>query len=318
VKPVRDDEAMAPPVASAEAGPVRTLPTLPERAGGKGGVARQFLTIVGPPMAVAAVIVVIWLMLSYFLLEETQRFLLPPPQEVLKVGFLEWDNLRQILVQGLLPTTQVAMTGLAIAIVLGMLWAILMSQAAWIERSTYPYAVIIQTIPIIAIVPLIGFWFQYDFKSRVIACVMISIFPIITNTLFGLKSADANLQDLFTLHGASRMTRLMKLQFPAAIPAIFTGFRISAGLSVIGAIVGDFFFRQGNPGIGRLIDIYRSQLAGERLITTIFFSSLLGIVVFWGFGYLGNRLVRSWHESAQQGRTKGQRLPERPRGGEAV
>jgi NitT/TauT family transport system permease protein len=315
VKPVRDDEAMAPPVASAEAGPVRTLPTRPELAGGKGGLARQFVAIAGPPMAVAAVIVGIWLLLTYFLLEETQRFLLPPPQEVLKVGFLDWGNLQQILVQGLLPTTQVAMTGLAIAIVLGMLWAVLMSQATWIERSTYPYAVIIQTIPIIAIVPLIGFWFQYDFKSRVIACVMISIFPIITNTLFGLKSADANLQDLFTLHGAGRMTRLMKLQFPAAIPAIFTGFRISAGLSVIGAIVGDFFFRQGNPGIGRLIDIYRSQLAGERLITTIFFSSLLGIVVFWGFGYIGNRLIRSWHESAGEGRTRSLRRSEGPRTG---
>ena len=142
-------------------------------------------------------------------------------------------------------------------------------------------------------------WFDYDFKGRVIACVMISIFPIITNTLFGLKSADASLQDLFTLHGADRRTRLLKLQLPAALPAIFTGFRISAGLSVIGAIVGDFFFRRGNPGIGRLIDIYRSQLAGERLITTILISSLLGIVVFWGFGYLGNRLTRSWHESAQ-------------------
>ena len=93
---------------------------------------------------------------------------------------------------------------------------------------------------------------------------------------------------------------MFKLQLPAALPAIFTGFRISAGLSVIGAIVGDFFFRQGNPGIGRLIDKYRAQLQGEQLITAIFFSSLLGIVVFWGFGYLGNRLTRSWHESAQE------------------
>jgi NitT/TauT family transport system permease protein len=267
---------------------------------------------------VAAAIAGIWLFVSYVMLEEQQRFLLPPPQDVVKVGFLDWDNLHAILVTGLLPTTQVAMTGLAIAIVLGTVWAVLMSQAAWIERSTYPYAVIIQTIPIIAIVPLVGIWTDFDFRGRVIACVLISIFPIITNTLFGLKSADASLQDLFTLHGASRMTRLMKLQFPAALPAIFTGFRISAGLSVIGAIVGDFFFRKDNPGIGRLIDIYRSQLAGERLITTIFFSSLLGIVVFWGFGYLGNRLTRSWHESAAEGRTRSRQAPQRLRSGEEV
>lgn len=299
MRPVRGDEAMAPPVTPVEAGPVQRITTRPDRTGGKGGFARKLVRIAGPPLAVAAFIVGVWLFVTYVFLKPDQRFLFPPPQEVVKVGILDWDNFREILVTGLLPTTQVAMTGLAIAIGVGMLWAVLMSQAVWIERSTYPYAVIIQTIPIIAIVPLVGFWFRYDFKSRVIACVLISIFPIITNTLFGLKSSDASLHDLFTLHGAGRMTRLLKLQFPAALPAIFTGFRISAGLSVIGAIVGDFFFRQGNPGIGRLIDNYRAQLASERLFTTIFISSLLGIVVFWGFGFIGNRLTRSWHESAQ-------------------
>lgn len=287
------------PVAPVEAGPLRRVDTRPDWVGRKGGPVRRLLAIVGPPAAVAAVFLGVWLMLSYVLLSETQRFILPPPHEVIKVGFLEWHNLREILVVGLLPTTQVALTGLAIAIGVGMIFAVLMSQAGWVQRSFYPYAVIVQTIPIIALVPLIGFLFDYNFKSRVIACVMISLFPIISNTLFGLKSADANLHDLFTLHKASRRTRLLKLQLPAALPAIFTGFQISAGLSVIGAIVGDFFFRQGNPGIGRLIDNYRAQLAAERLYTAIFFSSLLAIIVFWGFGYLGNRLTRSWHESAQ-------------------
>jgi NitT/TauT family transport system permease protein len=299
VRPVRDDEAIAHPVVSPEAGPVQRVKTQPEGPERKGGFLRQVITIAGPPIAVAALIVGVWYFLSYIFLQPTQRFLLPPPHEVVKVGILDWNNFQEILLTGLLPTMYVAMLGLAISIVVGVSWAVLMSQATWIERSTYPYAVIIQTIPIIAIVPLVGFWFDYDFKGRVIACVMISIFPIITNTLFGLKSADPALHDLFTLHGAGRSTRLLKLQFPGALPAIFTGFRISAGLSVIGAIVGDFFFRRGNPGIGRLIDIYRSQLAGERLITTILISSLLGIVVFWGFGFLGNRLTRSWHESAQ-------------------
>jgi NitT/TauT family transport system permease protein len=276
----------------AQAGTMRT------RAPRKGGPVRQFVVIVGPPVVVAAVFTGFWYLLSYVLLNPEQRFLLPPPHDVIKVGFLNWQHLREVLVLGLLPTTQVALTGLAIAIGVGMVLGILMSQGDWIERSLYPYAVIVQTIPIIAIVPLIGFLFNYNFKSRVIACVMISIFPIITNTLFGLKTVDTNLHDLFTLHDANRLTRLVKLQLPAALPAIFTGFRISAGLSVIGAIVGDFFFRQGNPGIGRLIDTYRAQLAAEQLYTAIFFSSLLGIVVFWGFGYVGNRLVRSWHETA--------------------
>lgn len=285
------------PVATAEAGPVvpATSPSVKPRRG-----IRHMIRMLGPLLAVACLFVGVWLLASYWLLNPTQRFLLPPPQRVIQKGFLEWRNLKEVLVLGLLPTTQVALIGLAIAIVLGMVLAVAMSQAPWIERSLYPYAVIVQTIPIIAVVPLIGFLFSYNFKSRVIACVMISIFPIITNTLFGLKSADASLHDLFTLHGAGRMTRLTKLQLPNAMPAIFTGFRISAGLSVIGAIVGDFFFRQGNPGIGRLIDNYRAQLAAERLYTAIFFSSLLGIVVFWAFGYLGRRLTRSWHESAQE------------------
>jgi NitT/TauT family transport system permease protein len=267
----------------------------------KGGLPRRIVMLLGPPLAIAGVFVGIWYLLTYFVLNAHQRFLLPPPQDVVKVGFLRWYNLHQILL-GLRSTTQVALTGLAIAIVVGMTLAIAMSQARWIERSLYPYAVIVQTIPIIALVPLIGFWFSYNFKSRVLVCVMISLFPIITNTLFGMKSAEASLHDLFTLNGAGRFTRLRKLQLPAALPAIFTGFRISAGLSVIGAIVGDFFFRQGNPGIGRLIDIYRSQLAAAKLFTAIFFSCLLGIVVFWVFGFVGNRATRSWHESAQERR----------------
>ena len=127
-----------------------------------------------------------------------------------------------------------------------------MSQAKWVERSLFPYAVVLQTIPILALVPLIGFWFDFNFRSRVIVCVLIAIFPIINNTLFGLLSADQGQHDLFTLHDSSRFTRLWRLQLPAGMPAIFSGFRISAGLAVIGAIVGDFFFRQGDPGIGKL------------------------------------------------------------------
>ena len=141
--------------------------------------------------------------------------------------------------------------------------------------------VIVQTLPIVAIVPLVGLWLGFNFSSRVIVCVVMSLFPIITNTLFGLKSADPGLHDLATLHNASRWTRLRTIAFPNALPAMFTGIRIAGGLSVIGAIVSDFFFRQGYPGIGRLLDIYRANLNYEGLIAAIFASSSLGIVVFW-------------------------------------
>jgi NitT/TauT family transport system permease protein len=152
------------------------------------------------------------------------------------------------------------------------------------SRSLYPYAVVIQTIPILALVPLLGFWFGFGFGSRVLVCVLISLFPIIANTLFGLQSVQRGYHDLFTLYRASRRVRLWKLELPAALPAILTGLRISAGPSVIGAIVGDFFFGQGEPGIGILIDVYRARLESERLFAAVILSSLLGVIVFWRSG----------------------------------
>jgi NitT/TauT family transport system permease protein len=253
-----------------------------------------------PPLTTLIAVLAVWNAFSYVLLSPDQRFLLPPPHKVVQVGLLDTENLSEIL-RGLWQTTQVALTGLAIALALGVALAVAMSQARWVERSVYPYAVVLQTIPIIALVPLIGFWFDFNFRSRVIVCVLIALFPVITNTLFGLKSADRGLHDLFSLHGVGRLTRLRKLLLPSALPAMFTGFRIAAGLSVIGALVGDFFFRQGEPGIGRLLDVYRNRLESEELFTAIFFSSLLGLVVFWTFGFLANRALGSWHESAGTG-----------------
>ena len=133
-----------------------------------------------------------------------------------------------------------------------------------------------------------------------IVCVLIALFPIITNTLFGLQSVDRGHHDLFTLHGASRWTRLRKLQCPAALPAIFTGLRISAGLAVIGAIVGDFFFRQGEPGLGVLIDNYQlAPRSPSRCSPRSSSPSLLGLVVFWVFGCIGKRVVGPWHDSTR-------------------
>jgi NitT/TauT family transport system permease protein len=254
----------------------------------------------GPPSVVLMLFVGLWYFLSNVVLEDRVQFLLPPPHDVIRRGMLDPDRLVPIL-EGLWSTTLVSVTGLAIAIAIGVVTAVLMSQARWIEASLFPYAVALQTVPILALVPLVGFWFGFNFRSRVLVCVIIALFPIITNTLFGLQSVNRGMHDLFTLHGASRWTRLRKLQFPAGLPAIFTGFRISAGLSVIGAIVGDFFFRQGTPGIGQLLDVYARNLRPEELFTAIFFSSLLGIVMFWLFGVLGRLVTGSWADGAGGG-----------------
>ncbi|HZA81520.1 MAG TPA: ABC transporter permease [Actinomycetes bacterium] len=252
----------------------------------------------GPPAAVFVAVLGIWYGVSYLLLDPQRRFLVPPPHEVVKVSFLDPYNLQELL-EALWLSTRVAFIGLFIATVLGLLLAIAMSQARWVERSVYPYAVLTQTIPILAMVPLFGFWFGFGYVSRVLVVVLFCIFPIIANTLFGLRSVEQDHHDLFTLHDAGRLTRLWKLQLPAALPSIFTGLRISAGLAVIGAIVGDFFFKQGAPGIGILIDLYRSRLQSEQMFAAIIVSSLLGVIVFWLFGFLARRVVGSWHRSAQ-------------------
>ena len=179
------------------------------------------------PMLVFALMIGIWLAISYVLLEPRRRFLMPPPQDVVRVGLLDPRNFSEIL-GALWSTTQVAIVGLAVAIAVGTLVPVAMIQARWIEWSIYPWAVVLQTIPILAIVPLIGFWFQFGFSSRVLVCVLISLFPIITNTLFGLKSSDQAHHDLFTLQRASRIQRLLKLQLPGALPAIVSGWRIAA------------------------------------------------------------------------------------------
>ena len=252
-----------------------------------------------PPLIFLGLFVGFVYTVSYFVLTPQRQFLLPPPHEIIENGLFDRANLHEQLI-ATWDTLKVAAAGLGIAFVIGTALAIAMSQAKWIERSLYPYAVIVQVTPIIAIVPLIAVWFGYDFRARVVVCVLISLFPIITNTLWGLLTVDSNLHDLFTLHKAGRLKRLLKLQLPHAIPAIFIGLRVSAGLSVIGAIVGEFFFRQGTPGLGRLLDLYRARLQTDLLMSTLLFACALGIAVFVVVGFVGNRLTRKWFEASNR------------------
>jgi NitT/TauT family transport system permease protein len=256
---------------------------------------RSLLKGVAPPLGAFVIFVGIAYFFSYVLLSKPRRFLMPPPHEIVKNGFFNHQHLHEQL-NALWDTAQVSISGFLIALGIGLGLAIVMSQAKWIERSLYPYAVILQVTPILAIVPLIAIWFGYDFSARVVVCVLISIFPIITNSLHGLVTVDSNLHDLFTLHRASRVERLLKLQLPHAIPDIFVGLRVSAGLSVIGAIVGEFFFRQGTPGLGRLLDLYRAYLQTDLLMSCLAFCCALGIVSFWLIGLVGHQLTRNWHE----------------------
>ena len=253
----------------------------------------ETVRLIGPPVVVFFLVIGLWYLVTYVLLDPTRRWLLPPPHQVVVEGFFVPKTLDEIL-RGLWQTTKVALLGLVMAFLVGFSMALAMSQAKWVERSLYPWAVASQTIPILALVPMIGFWFGFGTMARVIVCFIISLFPIVINSLTGLLSAEPGLHSLFTLHKANRWTRTLKLQIPAALPGIFTGLRTAAGLSVIGAIVGDFFFGRGVPGVGLLLERYASRLQSEELMATVFVACVLGLVVFWGFGWLGRRMVGHW------------------------
>ncbi len=257
---------------------------------------RELAEKVLPPFVLGIGVLSFWYFISYVVLEESRRFLLRPPHQVLQVGFFDWANFSEIL-GGLWSSTRVALIGLVIAIAIGFFLAMIMSQAKVVERAVFPFMVTLQAIPILAIVPLISFWWGTGQRSRVVVCIIIALFPIIVNTLFGLQSAERAMHDLFTLHRANRVVRLRKLMFPAAMPAVFAGLRISAGLSVIGAIVGDFFFGRGDVGIGQLLRRYANQLQGEELLAAVIMSSLLGIAVFWTFGWIQDLVIGKWHDT---------------------
>ncbi len=252
------------------------------------------------PVVVFIAFIGLWYFFAQVVLPPQKRFLLPVPHRVVREGFMVWhsgtDRGLQPILRSLWDSAQVALIGLVITIAIGMSLAVIMSTSRWLERATWPYLVAIQSAPILALTPLIRALIDGARTQRVLVVVLIAIFPIVSNTLFGLMSAEKSQHELFTLQGASRITRLIKLQFPAAMPNIFVGLRISAGLAVIGAVVGDFYFRQGGVvGIGAQIDIYRSRLWGPELITAIIMASCLGLVVFLFFGWLSRAVIGKWH-----------------------
>jgi NitT/TauT family transport system permease protein len=230
-----------------------------------------------------------------------RRNALPYPHEIVTDGFLplndKVDGLRPILGY-MWPTVKVTLLGLLIAVALGVLIAVLMNLSKGIEKSLFPYAVILQTVPILAITPLLTELFGEELGVRLVVTVLVAIFPVITNMLFGLQSTDRALHDLFTLNHASRWTRLTKLEFPSALPSLMTGIRIASGSAVIGSVVADFFFAKGEKGIGYYIRT-RQQQAIQRpeMFAGTITASLFGIAMFVVIGWITSRAIRNWHDS---------------------
>lgn len=261
--------------------------------------ARRALAAVAVPALALALGIGVWYAVSYLLLDPARRFLLPPPHQVVSRSLADPVHLEPML-QALGVTARIAAIGFVLAALIGIGTGSLMNQARWVERLVYPYAVMLQVIPVLAIVPLIGLWFGFGTGSRVIVCVMIALFPVITNTHFGLRSVDRGLHELFTLGRASRLRRLVSLELPAALPSVFTGLRIASGQVVIGAILGDMFFAKGEPGIGTLLDTYRATLRSEDLIAAIALASLFGIAVYTVFTLASQAVVGRWHSSGDR------------------
>ena len=235
-----------------------------------------------------------------------RRNALPYPHEIVTDGFLPLNDkvngLRPILGY-MWPTVKVTLLGLLIAVALGVFIAVLMNLSKGIEKSLFPYAVILQTVPILAITPLLTELFGEELGVRLVVTVLVAIFPVVTNMLFGLQSTDRALHDLFTLNQVSRWTRLVKLEFPSALPSLMTGIRIASGSAVIGSVVADFFFAKGEKGIGYYIRTRQQQsIQRPEMFAGTIMASLFGILMFVVIGWITTRAIRNWHDSnlAQQ------------------
>ncbi|MCH2114509.1 MAG: ABC transporter permease [Pirellulales bacterium] len=219
--------------------------------------------------------------------------LLPSPACVASAA---WQA-RQELGQGLLTTTTAALGGLVASITVGSLMAIVFSQSRLLRASLYPYAVFLQTVPVVAIAPLLITWSGYQLRTVVLVAMIISLFPIISNVTTGLLSIDPSLQELFQVYRSNRWAMLRKLRIPCAVSSLIQGARVSSGLAVIGAIVGEFFVGNGSSyaGLGTLITGWQSQQKTPALIAAVIVSAVLGLLLFGLVHLVAATILKKWH-----------------------
>jgi NitT/TauT family transport system permease protein len=224
------------------------------------------------------------------------RYLLPKPSEVWSTTIAQ----HQTLAQSLWITTEAALLGFGLSAVAGILLALILSSSRLIQRAFYPYTVFFQTVPIVAIAPLLVIWFEAGLRSVVICAFIVSVFPVIANSLTGLLSTDPALRDMFRLYGASHTATVWKLKLPSALPNIFTGLRIAAGLAVIGTIVGEFMAGLlDEPGLGILVVDAKKNGDIALVFAAVLAASLLGLLMLAAVNLAGYLALRRWHASEQ-------------------
>lgn len=218
--------------------------------------------------------------------------LLPRP---LAVADAAWAN-RLTLTKAFFSTGLAATAGLISAIAVGCLIAVIFSQSRRIRMAFFPYVIFLQTVPIVAIAPLLIIWSGYQFRTVVIVTVIVCLFPIVNSVTAGLTAIDKQWSDLFTLYGASRGKRLARLQMPAAVPFLILGAKTSGGLAVIGAIVAEFFVGSGTEydGLGTLMTHWQGFMKTDALVAAVFASTFLGLLLFGTAELVSATLLRRW------------------------
>jgi NitT/TauT family transport system permease protein len=225
----------------------------------------------------------------------TKTFIFPKPSTILLAAIEKWPNLSASVFTTILES----ILGFTFSIIIGVSAAVLLALSKTIEKIVYPYAIILQTIPIVAVAPIIVIWVGPGFYAIVVITFLIAFFPMLSNTIIGLNSTDHNMKNLFHLYGASQLQVMWKLRIPAALPYIVGGLKISCSLSVIGAIVGEYVAGIGGSrgGLGYAITVAASRLQTPYLFACGLAASALGIAFFMIVNAFSKWMLSSWHES---------------------
>ncbi|MHA1549520.1 MAG: ABC transporter permease [Alphaproteobacteria bacterium] len=248
------------------------------------------------PVTMLALLVGVWQI--YVTVNEVPHYILPSPVRIAQAFSTDWP----ILLSALAVTVSITLSALAIALVGGVLLAIIMVQSRWMELALYPYAVILQVTPIVAIAPLILIYAPTTQSALLICAGIVAFFPILSNTTQGLRSTDHNLLNLFELYGANRWQTLIFLKVPSALPYFLAGLRIAGGLALIAAVVAEFAAGTAGAGSGLAFRLLESQyrLNIPRLFAALVLLSLTGIIIYFITSLISHLLLRNWHESAVQ------------------
>lgn len=247
---------------------------------------RSLLLDIGAPIAFALVVLGLWQL--YATVSGVSESSLPKPTQVAEAL---WTS-RELLLDNAWVTSQEILVGYAVAIVLGISLAVLISSSKVVERAVYPWLVVSQMIPIVAIAPIIVIWTGFDIRPKIIVIALVSFFPIAVNTIDGLKAVDPGLLALLKTLRAGALQRFRMAQLPAALPFVFSGLKVAAALSVIGAVFAEWV--GSGEGLGHLILVLNNQTATTEMFAVIVVLALIGIALFAAVSLI-ERLLLPWY-----------------------